>query len=300
MFYMSNSLTCCLFVMALFCRVDVVRAVFTPTDGPALNYAVGTCTESASTSTCTCTEHIGSSDASSFGSNYRTTVISLRKGKALLSQLLYLRVRVPCTTCIPYFRSSISSQFIISNLVPRNYCNEERNPTNTMDGLWDGMAEELVALIADHLAPSCLAIQSEDTLHNTTGLKRKYALESIGAAHWVQLSSAMLLKVTPWLNSLSSNRRSHHETAACCRVLELRDTMAYDWPLMVLRLRCDGTIDAESANQLSHATPISRHTLRAAYWAVSFYAFDFSALNPVPGCLGFVHVTEVSARSSLT
>ena len=47
-----NILTGGFFVLALYCRVDVVRAVFTPANNAALNYAVGRCSYTPLTCTC--------------------------------------------------------------------------------------------------------------------------------------------------------------------------------------------------------------------------------------------------------
>ena len=51
-----NILTGGFFVLALLCRVDVVRAVFTPANVGDLKYAIGSCTlvTTTSPSTCTC------------------------------------------------------------------------------------------------------------------------------------------------------------------------------------------------------------------------------------------------------
>lgn len=129
--------------------------------------------------------------------------------------------------------------------------------------LWDAMAEELVELIAVHLIPESPYLSRP----LTPPPKRTFADSSVGAAHWVQLCRA-LVNSAAFRDSLARNRRHHFETAACCRVLESRDPDAYDWPLMVLKLRAS-KVGPQEAGQLSHTTPIARHTLRAAYREVA-------------------------------
>jgi len=133
------------------------------------------------------------------------------------------------------------------------------SPTN----LWDAMAEELVELIAVHLIPESPFLSRP----LTPPPKGTFAHSSVGAAHWVQLCRA-LVNSAAFRESLARNRRHHFETAACCRVLESRDPDEYDWPLMVLKLRAS-KVGPQEAGQLSHTTPIARHTLRAAYREVA-------------------------------
>jgi hypothetical protein len=138
--------------------------------------------------------------------------------------------------------------------------------TSDAEGLWDAMAAELVELIALYLSPMAAADVWLSQPLALPAAKTHWAESSVGAAHWVQLSQA-LTKQAPWpTQCLPSNRRSHRETRACCRVIEARDVQAEDWPLQVLRLRACAD---EGGSLLSHATPIARHTLRLAYWAVA-------------------------------
>lgn len=129
--------------------------------------------------------------------------------------------------------------------------------------LWEAMAEELVELIAAHLVPETPYI-SRPLMPPP---KRTFADSSVGAAHWVQLCRA-LVNSAAFRDSLARNRRHHFETAACCRVLENHNLDEYDWPLMVLKLRAS-KVGPQEAGQLSHTTPIARHTLRAAYREVA-------------------------------
>ena len=150
-----------------------------------------------------------------------------------------------------------------------------------VETLWETMAEELVSLIACYLspiAPGSPSLSSSPGYHPAAWLacpplslpaaKTHWAESSIGAAHWVQLSRALRAAVPTWCAELSTSRRSHLETAACCRVIDSQNEEAYDWPLQVLRLREGPGAQAEGS-RLSHATPISRQSLRLAYWAVA-------------------------------
>ena len=150
-----------------------------------------------------------------------------------------------------------------------------------METLWETMAEELVSLIACYLSP---IVSGSPSLSPSPGYhpaawqsppplalpaaKTHWAESSVGAAHWVQLSRALRAAVPTWCAELSSSRRNHFETAACCRVIDSQDESSYDWPLQVLRLREGPGAQAEGC-RLSHATPISRQSLRLAYWAVA-------------------------------
>ena len=150
-----------------------------------------------------------------------------------------------------------------------------------METLWETMAEELVSLIACYLSP---IVSGSPSLSPSPGYhpaawqsppplalpaaKTHWAESSVGAAHWVQLSRALRAAVPTWCAELSSSRRNHFETAACCRVIDSQNESSYDWPLQVLRLREGPGAQAEGC-RLSHATPISRQSLRLAYWAVA-------------------------------
>jgi hypothetical protein len=130
------------------------------------------------------------------------------------------------------------------------------------------MAEELVELVAQYLVPGCEA--NPWLSRPLSQVPAHYAEKSVGAAHWVQLSKA-LTRRGQWLETLRRNRRSHHETAACCRVINSHDEAAYDWPLAVLKLRASATASSGEppSHLLSHTVPLSRHSLRMAYWAVA-------------------------------
>ena len=150
-------------------------------------------------------------------------------------------------------------------------------PIADEETLWETMAEELVSLIAQCLSPIApgspwLSQAASGSLgcrlSQLPAAKTHWAKSSIGAAHWVQLSRALGSAVPTWCAELSSSRRSHFETAACCRVIDSQNTEAYDWPLQVLRLREGPGAQAEGS-RLSHATPIARQSLRLAYWAVA-------------------------------
>ena len=133
------------------------------------------------------------------------------------------------------------------------------------DRQWDSLAEELIGLIAGFLNPT--PWPSEPLIDSG---KYQFAESSVGAAHWVQLSSSVSA-MAPWHSTLKNNRRSHMETVACCRVIESKDEGLYDWPLQVLRLRADKS-QRPGSKSLSPALlgkPIARHTLRSAYWAVA-------------------------------
>jgi len=138
--------------------------------------------------------------------------------------------------------------------------------------LWETIADELVALIADYLEPSTHGNEWSSRLERPLkGLKGHYAVDSIGAAHWVQLSRALWSSSTTWRRRLTLNHRAHVETMACCRVLEARDEATYDWPLQVLRLRASSIQLSRTTERhpLCPATPIPQNTLRVAYWAVA-------------------------------
>mmetsp|Transcript_11662 Transcript_11662/g.23768 ORF Transcript_11662/g.23768 Transcript_11662/m.23768 type:complete len:202 (+) Transcript_11662:15-620(+) len=139
----------------------------------------------------------------------------------------------------------------------------------TKERLWDTMADELVSLIACYLSPTAAGSPSLST--PPLGLpeaKTHWVESSIGAAHWVQLSRALMQSTPSWCSELSSSRRSHLETAACCRVIDSHNEENYDWSLQVLRLR-DGPGAQQEGGRLSLATPIARQALRLAYWAVA-------------------------------
>ena len=140
--------------------------------------------------------------------------------------------------------------------------------------LWDSMAEDLVSLIACYLKPPQGAAVPADSLNGSCDLQslRTHYLEgAVGAAHWMQLNRVLLEQAgRPWRATLEHNRKCHHQTDECCRVLEIRDdTDEYDWPLAVLRLRASKLNPESNASKLSHATPIAKNTLRAAYWQVA-------------------------------
>ena len=134
------------------------------------------------------------------------------------------------------------------------YCSQQAE-------LWEAMAEELVHLVAGYLDPS----HSRPLSH--ADYRGEYASSSVGAAHWCQLSRTLSTSA-PWSGTaLQRNRRCHHETSRCCRVLEY-DQSEEDWPLLVLKLRSSKSRDSDST-LLSHATPIARQVLRQAYCSVA-------------------------------
>lgn len=133
-------------------------------------------------------------------------------------------------------------------------CALPRNDTLTGLDYLEHRAPELVELIAGHLAPAQF-IPSEGSMQAVHDVVE----QSRGAAHWLQLSSALSATKPSWNDTLQLNRRRRSEAAACCRVLECREKEAYDWALEVLRLRGEG------ASVLSHATPLSKQILRMAY-----------------------------------
>ena len=151
-----------------------------------------------------------------------------------------------------------------------------------VETLWDTMAEDLVSLIACYLSP--IEAGSPWLSLGLPAAKTHWAAKSIGAAHWVQLSRALSDAVPTWCAELSCSRRSHLETAACCRVIDSRRGDD-DWSLQVLRLR-EGPGAKEEGSRLSHATPISRQSLRLAYWAVAKDVHpDRLQLSMVPNAL---------------
>lgn len=111
---------------------------------------------------------------------------------------------------------------------------------------------QLVELIAVHLVPGC----TEDPWRSRplSDMRQYYADRSVGAAHWCQLSKA-LTRRGQWLDALRKNRRSHAETAACCRVLESRATGAYDWPLAGTRAQPA----LSNCQTLRPPSPLPRH-----------------------------------------
>lgn len=140
----------------------------------------------------------------------------------------------------------------------------------------DGVPLEVLDLIADYLSPGtdawrpltphgfaemCSECKTSPLIEFTEAMLSDVKEQSRGAAHWLQLSHAhaALAISSSWLQTLQCNRRSHVETAACCRVLEAKERDVYDWTLEVLRLRGEG------AGSLSHIAPISKHVLRLAY-----------------------------------
>ena len=131
-------------------------------------------------------------------------------------------------------------------------------------GLWEDMADELVELIACYLTPC--PTESPWLSRPLATVKNVFAEESVGAAHWLKLSKA-LHAYAPFRSKMQHYRRRHRETKSCSRVLESYDESQFDWPLMALRLRSAKADDGSS--ELSHSTPIARHTLRLAYWAVA-------------------------------
>lgn len=143
----------------------------------------------------------------------------------------------------------------------QNVGNPSEETEEGLAPLWDLIADDLVGLIAHCLTPARPLV---------SGDKHVYAETSIGAAHWMQLSASVRARA-PWHATLQENRRSHHETAACCRVIESRDEAVYDWPLQVLRLRCTSAQSGAKGHHsyLSHTIPISKQTLKTAYWAVA-------------------------------
>ena len=149
---------------------------------------------------------------------------------------------------------------------PRHQNDDDDSSTQTEEGLWDLMAEDLVGLIVHCLTPATPYLSRP----LVSGDRYMYAESSVGAAHFMQLSASVRARA-PWHATLQENRRSHHEAAACCRVIESRDEDVYDWPLQVLRLRLSGAQPAGAKNHsyLSHTVPISKHTLKAAYHAAA-------------------------------
>jgi len=139
------------------------------------------------------------------------------------------------------------------------------------NALWDAMADELVDLISQHLDPVTLA-PSPWLSRPLSQILSQVRENSVGAAHWVMLNKA-LTRRGEWLDALRRNRRSHRETAACCRILEAKaNGLAAeqdDWPLAVLKLRAASQEEPPASAPLSHAVPMARHTLRTAYWAVA-------------------------------
>lgn len=135
------------------------------------------------------------------------------------------------------------------------------------DKNWDTMADELVELVASYLVPGTL---ESPWLSLPLGkVSDYYAEESVGAAHWLQLSKALARRAQRWQISLRHARRCRDETRACCRVLECRNEAAYDWPLEVLRLRASRLSGEEAPPLLTHQVPMPRQALRTAYWAVA-------------------------------
>ncbi|KAL1510406.1 hypothetical protein AB1Y20_006714 [Prymnesium parvum] len=134
-------------------------------------------------------------------------------------------------------------------------------------GLLDYLADDLLDCLLERLAPL-----SNDQLHHlcdypSREAKFRYAENSQGAAHLVQLCKTLASRTEHWRPKLLGCRRSHHEILECCRVLEAFNEDREDWPLEVLRLRGSGGGNARA--ELSHITPIARQVLRLAYWAVA-------------------------------
>ena len=138
-------------------------------------------------------------------------------------------------------------------------------PPQADDSLWDTMADDLVELIAEHLKVSTL--QRPWVSRPLSQVPAHYVESSVGAAHFVQLSKA-LGRRSQWLEQLQRNQRSYRETLSCCRVIDSQNE-DYDWPLAALRLRASGMANDKKASTLSHALPLSRSTLRTAYWNVA-------------------------------
>jgi len=132
-------------------------------------------------------------------------------------------------------------------------------------GFLDHVGDDVISIIADQLMPADTDLQSDlDTL-SARQHKYQYALNSVGAARWVQLCKVLATTQAPWRSKLLNYRQRHRETMECARVLEAVEDQRDDWPLEVLRLR--GSKWSEAHAELSHATPISRHTLRTAFLA---------------------------------
>ena len=95
--------------------------------------------------------------------------------------------------------------------------------------LWDTMADELVEYIGTFLVPG---VHESPWLSRPLSEVASYIADrSVGAAHWCQLSKALHRRSSrdrQWLETLRRNRRSHHENAACCRVLGCHDESIYD------------------------------------------------------------------------
>ena len=122
-----------------------------------------------------------------------------------------------------------------------------------------------MALIADLLTPcstESVWLSSPLSQKHLSGLRET----SIGAARWMSLCKS-LYSASPW--SLERHRRCHVETLACCRVIESHVDNEDDWPLIALRLRSPKRTTGPASSELSHATPISRHALRIAYWSAA-------------------------------
>jgi hypothetical protein len=145
--------------------------------------------------------------------------------------------------------------------------------------LWEGIADDCVALIACHLAPSYGTSDLGDAqVGALESMRAAHLLRSVGAAHWLALNRACSSTGRPWRAALCHNRKWYDQAGACQRVLEIEDA-AEDWPLAVLRLRASALHPESSARKLSHATPISKSTLRAAFRSVA------SACLPPPRAL---------------
>jgi len=135
--------------------------------------------------------------------------------------------------------------------------------------LWEGIADDCVALIACHLAPSYGTSDLGDAqVGALESMRAAHLLRSVGAAHWLALNRACSSTGRPWRAALCHNRKWYDQAGACQRVLEIEDA-AEDWPLAVLRLRASALHPESSARKLSHATPISKSTLRAAFRSVA-------------------------------
>ena len=142
---------------------------------------------------------------------------------------------------------------------------------------WETMADEIQGLVKEMLTP-----RTYHPMNNSVTVRSHYIQSSIAAAHWLQLCKTFLLEAHPWRQRLSHHRRCHLETAACCRVLEIRTTSGrHDWPLEVLRLR--GSREQLTSLTLSPATPLSRSALRAAYRAVA------KEVHPDRTCVPLAH-----------
>ena len=157
-----------------------------------------------------------------------------------------------------------------------------RRPSADAPCLFPRHSCRLVELVACHLVPGGAA--GSPWLSRPLGqVPSYYAESSVGAAHWCQLSKA-LTRRSQYLEVLRNNRRHHRETQACCRVLECKgDQREYDWPLAVLKLRASKQPTPQHETLLSHATPIARHTLRMAYWAVAKEVHPDRLQTPLAG-----------------